>query len=79
MTRERKLAIKMWQEIVKNLKKQKKYLIFFVEEQMVINNNGKYWIVYDSSGKIVALFKSIVSLADYVIVTKQVSRMRRTS
>lgn len=46
---------------------------------MVINNNGKYWIVYDSSGKIVALFKSIASLADYVNVTKQVSRMRRTS
>ena len=46
---------------------------------MVINNNGKYWIVYDSSGKIVALFKSIVSLADYVNVTQQVSRMRRTS
>ncbi len=46
---------------------------------MVINNNGKYWIVYDSSGKIIALFKSIVSLADYVNVKKQVSRMRRTS
>lgn len=46
---------------------------------MVINNNGKYWIVYDSSGKIIALFKSIVSLADYVIVTKQVARMRSVS
>ena len=46
---------------------------------MVINNNGKYWIVYDSSGKIVASFNGFVSLADYVSVTQQVSRMRRTS
>lgn len=46
---------------------------------MVINNNGKYWIVQDSSGKIIALFKSIVSLADYVIVINQVAKMRSAS
>lgn len=43
---------------------------------MRISNNGKYWVVQNPLGDVVAMFKSLKALTDYILITEQIIKMK---